>query len=113
MDKGKVEYAPDYESNKFSDFFNEQMKNPAFKEAYLKVDAEENAKLAKALSREWKVRELEREVVEAAKKWRKAGLQHSTHITAIMCPICAAERVFWAGVDALEKFEAEHKTNGS
>jgi hypothetical protein len=57
-------------SNDLGDFLSEQMKDPEFAAEYLKVDKEENEKLAAAFKRNFEHQQLKDAIVQAAKRWR-------------------------------------------
>lgn len=90
MEAGKIEFAPDYKSEKPEVLF---VNDAATMEARKK-----RARLRDA-------------VIEAALAWSPKRGVHATHHTARVCPTCATERTFHSAVAALESFETEQKKN--
>lgn len=60
------------------------------------------------LQREGERARLERELIEAAKRWVPKRGQHGTHHTARQCPTCAAERAFYKATHDLIDFDSQH-----
>lgn len=107
MTIGKIEYSPDYKSNKFRDFLTEQMKDPEFVAAYEIVSDAEDKRLAE-------IRLLERKVIEAAKELKRLAALHARYVAPSAIADAAvryrkAETELFTWTAALESFEANQE----